>query len=77
MTPEDRQRCAETKTIHGNETRQARTDRVAAMRSLRALEDLGHELAIMHGPRMPGRKPHEISESFKTRWAEKRKKLIF
>jgi hypothetical protein len=27
------------------------------MRRLRALEDLGHALRIMHGPRMPGRKP--------------------
>ena len=56
-TPEGRQRCAETKTIHGNETRKARLDRAGAMRRLRALEDLGHALGIMHGPRMPGRKP--------------------
>ncbi len=55
-TPEGRQRCAEVKTIHGNEARQARSDRAAAMRRLRALEDLGHTLGIMHGPRMPGRK---------------------
>jgi hypothetical protein len=27
------------------------------MRRLRALEDLGHELGIMHGARMPGPKP--------------------
>ena len=31
-TPEGRQRCAEAKTIHGNETREARTDRAEAMR---------------------------------------------
>jgi len=56
-TPEGRQRCAEAKTVHGTETRQARSDRAEAMRRLRALEDLGHALGIMHGPRMPGRKP--------------------
>ncbi len=56
-TPEGRQRCAEAKAIHGNETRQARSDRAEAMRRLRDLEDLGHALGIMHGPRMPGRKP--------------------
>ena len=60
-TPEGRQRCAEAKTTHGHETRQARTDRAAAMRNLRELEDLGHALGIMYGPRMRGRKPHMIS----------------
>ena len=55
-TPEGRQRCAEVKTIHGRETREARTDRRTAMRQLRELEDLGHALGIMHGPRMQGRK---------------------
>ena len=57
-SPEGRQPCAEAKRIHGNDTRQARTDRAAAMRRLRALEELGHALGIMHGPRMPGRKPN-------------------
>ena len=56
-TPEGRKRCAEAKLVHGRETRDARTERAIAMRRLRALEDLGHALGIMHGPRMPGRKP--------------------
>ena len=54
-TPDGRQRCAEAKTIHGNETRQARSDRATAMRRLRELEKMGHALGIMHGPMMPGR----------------------
>jgi len=58
-TEDGRQRCAEAKTIHGNETRQARSDRAAAMLRLRTLEDLGHALGIMQGPRMPGRKPSQ------------------
>ena len=56
-TEEGRQRCAEAKTIHGNETRKARTERAEAMRRLRVLEDLGHALGIMHGARTRGRKP--------------------
>lgn len=56
-TSEGRQRCAEAKTIHGNETRKARTERATAMRRLRTLENLGHSLGLMEGARMPGRKP--------------------
>ena len=56
-TEKGRERCAEAKTIHGNETRKARTERTAAMRRLRVLEDLGHALWIMRGARTPGRKP--------------------
>ena len=58
-TSEGRKRCAEAKTIHGNETRKARTERALAMRRLRALEDLGHALGIMQGARTPGRKPQQ------------------
>lgn len=56
-TPEGRKRCAEAKTIHGFETRAARAERALGMRRLRDLEELGHRLGIMTGPRMPGRKP--------------------
>lgn len=57
-TEAGRQRCSEAKTIHGNETRKARSDRTAAMRRLRELEDLGYALGIMSGSRTPGRKPN-------------------
>jgi hypothetical protein len=56
-----RLRCAETKTMHGYETRKARTERAEGMRRLRALEDLGHALKIMTGPKTRGRKPTLIS----------------
>jgi hypothetical protein len=62
-THEGRQRCAVAKRILGNETRQARSDRAEAMRRLRALEELGHSVGIMHGPRTPGRKPIEYKKS--------------
>lgn len=53
-----RQRCAEAKTIHGNETRKARTVRAEGMRRLRQLEALGFAMNIMSGPKTPGRKPN-------------------
>jgi len=56
-TEQGRKHCAEAKTIHGNETRKARTERALAMRRLRALEDQGHALGLMQGARTPGRKP--------------------
>ena len=52
-----RKHCAEAKTVHGRETRKARTERAEAMRRLRLLEDLGHLLGIMSGPKTRGRKP--------------------
>lgn len=56
-TEQGRQRCAEVKTNHGNETRKARTVRAEGMRRLRSLEALGYALGIMTGPQMSGRKP--------------------
>ena len=56
-TEAGRQRCADAKTINGFDTRQARTERALGMRRLRELEDLGHLLGMMKGPRIPGRKP--------------------
>ena len=56
-TEAGRQRCADAKTIHGFDTRQARTDRSLGMRRLRELEDLGYAIGMMTGPRTPGRKP--------------------
>ena len=48
-TQQGRQRCAEAKTIHGNETRKARSEQAVGMRRLRRLEDLGYSLGIMTG----------------------------
>ena len=56
-TEKGRERCAEARTIHGNETRKARTEWAEAMRRLRYLEELGHALGMMKGPRTRGRKP--------------------
>jgi len=55
-TEQGRQRSAEFKTIHGNETRKARTERAVGMSRLLIIEDLGHSLGMMRGPRKRGRK---------------------
>ena len=59
-TKQGRQRCAAAKTIHGFDTRQARTERALGMRRLRELEDLGYLLGMMTGPRTSGRKPKKF-----------------
>ncbi len=57
ITPEGRQRCAEAKYKGLNESRRERAARALGMRRLRELEDLGHLLGIMVGPKTRGRKP--------------------
>ncbi len=64
-TDQGRQRCAEAKTMHGNETRKARTERAESMRRIRELEDLGHALGIMQGAKTVGRKPLKTLENRK------------
>ena len=56
-TPDGRQRCAAAKYKGLNESRRERAERALGMRRLRELEDLGHLLGIMTGPKTPGRKP--------------------
>jgi len=56
-TPEGRQRCAEAKTVHGNETREVRNERRLASRRMYALEELARHVGLICGPRTAGRKP--------------------
>ena len=58
-------RCAAAKTTHGSETRKARAERALGMRRLRELEDLGHLLGIMSGPKTSGRKGGDFRDSEK------------
>ena len=55
-TQAGRQKCAEAKTIHGRETREARTERSQAIARIQDLEALGHALGIMYGLRTRGPK---------------------
>jgi hypothetical protein len=63
-TEAGRQRCAEAKTIHGRETREARSERSLASARLAALEQAGHELGFMGGTRTRGRKPDRMAEAY-------------
>ena len=60
-TQAGRQRCAEAKTIHGRETREARTERSLASARLAVLEEVGFLLGFMSGQRTRGRKPIQMS----------------
>ena len=63
-TEQGRQRCADAKTIHGNETRQARTGRSLVSARLAVLEAVGHQLGFMSGARTRGPKPTRMSEAY-------------
>ncbi len=63
-TPAGRQRCADARTIHGNETRQARTERSLATARLALLEAVGHQMGFISGTRTRGPKPTRMSEAY-------------
>ena len=63
-TQTGRQRCADARTIHGNETRQARTERSLASARLTVLESVGFALNMLTGTRTRGRKPNRIAEAY-------------
>ena len=63
-TEEGRLRIALGKTQHGNETRQARTERSLASARLAVLEAVGHQLGFMSGARTRGPKPTRMSEAY-------------
>ena len=57
-----RQRCADAKTIHGRETRKARTERSIGLAKLAVLEEIGHTLGFMSGTRTRGIKPNKMDQ---------------
>ena len=61
-TEAGRQRCSEAKTIHGRETREARTERSLASARLALLESVGFEFGIMSGLKSRGPKPHKMAQ---------------
>jgi hypothetical protein len=56
-TEEGRQRIADARTVHGEETRAKREQRSRSSAKLLALEDIGWTLGMMTGTRTRGRKP--------------------
>lgn len=63
-TEAGRQRCAEAKTLHGNETRAKRHARSLAVARLAALEALAYALNMVSGPRTRGPKPKQQVDIF-------------
>jgi len=63
-TEAGRQRCAEAKTIHGRETREARTERSLGSARLAVLEAVGFSIGLMSGGRTRGRRPDRMAEVF-------------
>jgi hypothetical protein len=63
-TEAGRQRCAEAKTIHGRETREARTERSLGSARLAVLESVGFSIGLMSGGRTRGRRPDRMAEVF-------------
>ncbi len=63
-TEAGRQRCAQAKTIHGRETREARIERSLGSARLAVLEEVGFALGFMSGTRTRGRRPDRMAEVF-------------
>ncbi len=63
-TQAGRQRCAEAKTIHGNETRAARDERSLTSSRLAVLEAVGFALNLLTGPRTRGPKPTRMTGAY-------------
>ena len=63
-TEAGRQRCAEAKTIHGRETRKARTERSLGSARLAVLEVVGFGIGLLKGTRTRGRRPDRMAEAY-------------
>jgi len=63
-TPEGRLRCAQAKTIHGQETSVARLQRSHSSARLAVLEYVGHALGFMTGQKTRGRKPAKMDSVY-------------
>jgi hypothetical protein len=63
-TEAGRKRCAQSKTIHGRETREVRTERSLASARLAVLEAVGFSIGLMSGDRTRGVKPIRMAEAY-------------
>ena len=57
-----RQRCAQSRFVHGNETTSVRMERSIASAKLTLLESVGFEFGIMSGLKSRGPKPHRMAQ---------------
>lgn len=63
-TLEGRLRCAAAKTIHGRETREARTERSHASARLAVLESIGFAIGLLKGTKTRGRRADRMGEAY-------------
>jgi len=63
-TEAGRQRCAQAKTIHGRETREARTERSLSSARLAVLEAVGFGIGLLKGPRTRGVRSNRMAEVY-------------
>ncbi len=63
-TQAGRQRCAEAKTIHGRETREARNERSLGSARLAVLESIGFAIGLLKGTKTRGRRPDRMAEAY-------------
>ena len=61
-TPEGRQRCAQSRWVHGDETSGVRLERSLASARLALLESVGFEFGFMSGTKSRGPKPHRMAQ---------------
>ena len=57
-----RQRCAQSRWVHGNETSSMRMERSIASAKLALLESVGFEFGIMSGLKSRGPKPQNMAQ---------------
>jgi hypothetical protein len=63
-TEAGRQRCAEVKSIHGRETREARSERSLGSARLAVLESIGFAIGLLKGTKTRGRRPDRMAEAY-------------
>ena len=63
-TEAGRQRCSKARTVHGRETRKARTERSLGSVRLAVLESVGFSIGLMAGTRSRGVKPNRMDEAY-------------
>lgn len=54
---EGRERCAQARAVHGNDSRQSRAELSAGLAYIASLEMLARSIGMISGPKPRGRKP--------------------
>ena len=74
-TETGRQRCSKSRTVHGRETREARSERSLASARMAVLEEVGFSIGLLEGPRIRGVRPNRMAEVFPELQALRKKRV--